>query len=64
MGNHVARILVACFGALLVVLSKPLGNMTASWQRMLGLETINETYNRVSYIVVGLIFVALALWAD
>jgi hypothetical protein len=64
MGTHIARILVACFGTLLVVLNKPLGHMTAAWQGMLGMEATNATFNRVSYIIGGLVFVILALWAS
>ena len=64
MGPPVVRIIVVCFGILVVALNKPLGRMTAAWQRMLGMKTTNETLNRVSYIIVGVVFVILALWAN
>ena len=64
MGPPVVRIIVVCFGILVVALNKPLGQMTAAWQRMLGMETTNEVLNRVSYIIVGVVFVILALWAN
>jgi RHS repeat-associated protein len=41
-----------------------LEHMTAAWQRMLGVEATNATFNRVSYIIGGLVFVILALWAS
>ena len=64
MGPPVVKMLVACFGVLLVVLSKPLGHITAAWQRMLGLNTVNETFNRVSYVIGGVFFLIVALWAN
>jgi len=64
MGPPVVRILVACFGTLLVVLNKPLGHVTAAWQLRLGMKTTNETFNRASYIIAGIAFVILALWAN
>jgi hypothetical protein len=49
----------------MILLSKPLGRMTATWQRMIGLGTAaNETTNRVIYIVGGAIFLVLAIWAN
>jgi len=49
----------------MLILNKPLGRMTAAWQRMIGLGmAANETVNRVFYLIGGLIFLILAIWAN
>jgi len=59
------RAAVACFAAAILLLNKPLGRMTATWQRMMGLgAAANETANRVFYVICGVIFLILAIWAD
>jgi len=56
---------VLCFAAAILFFNKPLGRMTATWQRMIGLGTAaNETVNRVCYIAAAVIFLALAIWAN
>jgi hypothetical protein len=39
--------------------------MNAAWQRMIGFGTAaNETFNRVGYVVGGIIFLVLAIWSN
>lgn len=65
MTTPTIRILVVCFAVAMLILNKPLGRMTVTWQRMIGLGvTANETANRVSYVIGGLIFLMLAIWAN
>jgi hypothetical protein len=45
--------------------NKPLGRMTAEWQRLIGLSTAaNEAANRVSWVIGGAIFLMLAIWLN
>ena len=63
MTDPAIRVAVVCFSVGLVLFGKPLGRMTAAWQRRIGLGvSANETANRICYVVVGLIFLMLALW--
>jgi len=49
----------------MLMLNKPLGRMTAAWQRMIGPGgAANETTNRVCYVIGGLLFLILAIWAN
>jgi len=59
------RILVVCFAVAMLILNKPLGRMTAAWQRLIGLgAAANETVNRIFYVMGGLIFLIVAIWAN
>ena len=52
MTTPAIRIAVVCFAISILVLNKPLGRMTAAWQRMIGLGVAaNETVNRVFYLI-------------
>jgi hypothetical protein len=65
MSASAIKIAVVCFAAAILLFNKPLGRMTASWQRMIGLGTAaNETVNRVCYLAVAVISLALAIWAN
>jgi hypothetical protein len=53
-----------CFAVAMLILNKALGRMTAAWQRLIGLGTAaNETLNRIFYVMGGLIFLIVAIWA-
>jgi hypothetical protein len=57
------RIGVIGFASAVILLNKPLGRMTAAWQRTIGLGTAaNETVNRVAYVIGGVLFLILAIW--
>ena len=59
------RIIVVCFAAALLLLKKPLGRMTATWQRMIGPGVyVSENTNRVFYVIGGLLFLIVAIWAN
>lgn len=59
------RVLVVCFATALLLLNKPLGRMTAAWQRMMGLGTAaHENTNRIFFIAGGVIFLVVAFWAN
>lgn len=65
MTTPTIRIAVVCFAVAMLILNKPLGRMTAAWQRMIGLGVAaNETTNRGFYVIGGLIFVILAICAN
>jgi hypothetical protein len=58
------RIAVVCFALAILIFNKRLGRMTAVWQKMVGLGVAaNETTNRVCYVIVGLLFLIVAIWA-
>jgi hypothetical protein len=65
MGTLPVRIAVICFALAMLVLNKPLGRMTVAWQRMIGLGVAaNENVNRVFYVLGGVLFLILAVWAN
>lgn len=58
------KVTVIVFSLLMIILSGPLGRLTAKWQRMVGLGTAaNESFNRVGFIVVGALFLIVVLLA-
>jgi hypothetical protein len=65
MTTPTIRVFVICFAVAISILNKPLGRLTAAWQRMIGLGiAANETTNRVFYLIGGLLFLILAIWAN
>jgi hypothetical protein len=64
MNPPAMRIAVICFASAMILFNKPLGRMTVAWQRMTRLGTAaNETFNRITYVIGGVIFLILAIWA-
>ena len=59
------RVIAVCFAVAMLILNKPLGRFTVAWQKMIGLGVAaNENVNRVFYVIGGLIFLVLAIWAN
>ena len=62
MTSPATRIIVLCFASPIILLNKPLGRMTATWQKAIGPGTgANETTNRILYVIGGALFLILGI---
>ncbi len=62
MTSPATRVVVLCFASAMILLNKPLGRMTATWQKAIGLGTAaNETTNRIIYVIGGALFLILGI---
>jgi len=65
MTSPAIRIFVLCCASAMIVLNKPLGSMTATWQKAIGLGTAaNGTTNRILYVIGGALFLILGIWTN
>jgi len=58
------RVVVVCFATAVLLFNKPLGRLTAEWQKMMGSGVVSETTNRVFFVAAGVIALVLAFWAN
>jgi hypothetical protein len=57
------RVIVIVLGLLMIVFNRPIGRTTAAWQETFGLgPLVSETNNRVTFILMGLFLVIIALF--
>jgi len=58
----ILRVIIIVLALLMIVFNRPLGRTTASWQRPILGPLANETNNRVTFILMGLFALMIALF--